>query len=84
MLEAGWFESGRHNQVVYLFIVACLGLGGRDVADRLAQTAIVESIQPFESGEFHRLDVSPWPALADHLRAALDIALGRVQVVVAT
>src|SRR5690349_14391770 len=28
---------------------------------------MVEPVHPFESGEFHRIDISPWPAPPDHL-----------------
>ena len=39
-------------------MVACLGLGRWDVADRLEQAAIVEPTHPVEGGEFYGIDVS--------------------------
>ena len=48
-------------------MVACLGLGRWDVADRLEQAAIVEPTHPVEGGEFHGTDVSPRPAPTDRL-----------------
>jgi hypothetical protein len=65
--EAGWFESGHHSQVVYLFIVACLSLGGWDVADRLEQAPVVEPVHPFQRGELDPLACTPRSARVDHL-----------------
>src|SRR5207253_9542218 len=47
-----------------------LGLvfGWRDVADRLEQPAVVEPVDPFERGVFHRVEIAPWTAAMDELR----------------
>jgi hypothetical protein len=37
--EAGWLEAGREGDPLVLYVVALLGLGGRDIADRLPATA---------------------------------------------
>ena len=52
--EAWEFESGRQRNLLLAGIVARLGLCGRDVADRLEETVVVEPIHPFESGVFDR------------------------------
>jgi hypothetical protein len=41
-------------------VVFCLGLGGRDVSDRLEQSAMVEPVHPFEGGELDGFKASPW------------------------
>ena len=61
------FESGCHGLTGDLGIVACLGFGGRDIADGLEEAPIVEPVDPFESGELHRLGMAPGAATADHL-----------------
>jgi hypothetical protein len=43
------------------------GLGGRDVADGLAQTAVVEPIDPLERGVFDSLEASPGSTSVDDL-----------------
>jgi len=48
-------------------VVACFGFGGRDVADRLQQPAIVEPVDPFQGGELDGLERAPWSASVDHL-----------------
>src|SRR3954451_6955650 len=48
-------------------MVGGLGLGGRDVADRPEETAIVEPVDPFESGELDRFKAAPGAAPVDHL-----------------
>lgn len=50
-----------------LGMIARFGLGGRHVADRFEQPAVIEPIDPFEGGVFHRLEGSPRPAPMDHL-----------------
>jgi hypothetical protein len=42
-------------------------LGGRDAADGLEQAPVVELIDPFKRGEFHRLEGAPRTAPVDHL-----------------
>lgn len=77
------FDSGDHSQLVQLFIVARLGLGGWDVADRLEETPVVEPVHPFEGGEFDRFGMAPRPASVDHLRFEQAIDGLRQSVVVA-
>jgi hypothetical protein len=38
-----------------LGVVAVVGLGGRDVADRLEQAAGIEPVDPLEDGDLSRL-----------------------------
>jgi hypothetical protein len=40
-------------------MVACLSLGGRDVADRFEEAAGVEPVHPFEGGELDGLEAPP-------------------------
>src|SRR4051812_11552534 len=42
-------------------------LGGRDVADRPEETAVVEPVDPFEAGELDRFEAGPGAAPMDHL-----------------
>ncbi len=42
-------------------VIAFLSLGGRDIADRLQQPAVVELIHPFQRCELDGLKVPPWP-----------------------
>jgi hypothetical protein len=49
-----------------LGMVARLGFGGRDIADRLEQAPMVEPVAPFEGSELHRLGMAPGTASADH------------------
>src|SRR5215212_6623299 len=48
-------------------MVVRLGLGRRDVADRLEETTSVEPVHPFEGGELDGLGRLPGPAPPDHL-----------------
>jgi hypothetical protein len=57
--EADWIESRRHGAVLGLGIVACFGLGGRNSADGFEQAPAVESIHPFQHGEFDGFQASP-------------------------
>ena len=50
-----------------LGIVGGLGLGGRDVPDRLEEAAFVEPVDPFEGGELDRFEAAPGAAPMDHL-----------------
>ena len=45
-----------------LRIIARFGFGRRNVSDRLQQSLVVEPVDPFERGEFDRLEVAPGPA----------------------
>ncbi|OYW00643.1 MAG: hypothetical protein B7Z58_14640 [Acidiphilium sp. 37-64-53] len=58
---AVWFESGRHSQLVHLFILLRCSLGGRDISDRLGEPSFVEHVHLFEGGELHRFNIAPWP-----------------------
>src|SRR3712207_8686367 len=48
-------------------MVARLGLGGWDVADRLEETAVVEPVHPLEGGELDGFQRLPGPEPSDHL-----------------
>ena len=48
-------------------VVAGFCLGRWDVSDRLKQAAVVEPVDPSESGELHRLEAAPRSAPMDHL-----------------
>src|SRR5439155_527402 len=50
-----------------LSIVARLGLGRWDVADRLEEAPIVVPVHPLEGGELDRFQTAPRAAPADHL-----------------
>src|SRR3954449_9157123 len=50
-----------------LGIVGGLGLGGRDVPDRLEEAAVVEPVDPFEGGELDRFEAAPGAAPMDQL-----------------
>jgi hypothetical protein len=49
----------RHRDVLQLLVAARLGRDGRDVADRSEEPAVVEPVDPFESGELPRLEAAP-------------------------
>ena len=59
------FESGHHGQLVQLFIVARLGLGGWDISDRLEEAVVIEPMDPREGGEFHGFEVVPRSTAVD-------------------
>ena len=48
-------------------IVARLGFGRRDIADRLEQPPVVEPVDPFQRRELDRLEAAPRPAPVDDL-----------------
>ncbi len=48
-------------------VVALLGCGRRDVADRLQESPVVEPVDPFGGGELDGLEPPPWSAPVDHL-----------------
>jgi hypothetical protein len=50
-----------------LGIIACFGLGGRDISDGFEQAAVVEPVDPFERGEFDGLDAAPRSAPVNDL-----------------
>ena len=56
-----------HGELVHSYVVSLLGFGWRDVADRLEEAAVIEPVDPFESGVFHGFEGFPWPAPVDHL-----------------
>ena len=66
-------------------IVACFGFCRRDISDRFEQATIVEPVDPFEGGEFHRLGIAPRAAPVDQLslEQAVDGFSKRVVVAVA-
>ena len=67
MPEAVWFESRRHGALIGLGIVADFRFCGWDISDRFEQATIVEPVDPFEGGEFHRLGAAPRAAPVDYL-----------------
>src|SRR4051812_30624020 len=48
-------------------MVGGLGLGGRDVSDRLEEASVVEPIDQSEGGNLDRLEAAPGTAPMDHL-----------------
>src|SRR3954466_3377494 len=48
-------------------MVARLGLGGRDIPDRLEKATFVEPVDPFEGGELDRFEAAPGARPMDHL-----------------
>ena len=55
-MEASWFKSGRYRGLLgEMPVVVCLSLGGRDVADGLQQSVVIEPGHPFERREFQGL-----------------------------
>jgi hypothetical protein len=48
-------------------VVAILGLGGWDVADRLEQATVVKPVDPREGGELDGLAAAPGSEPVDHL-----------------
>src|SRR3954463_1743024 len=48
-------------------MVARLGLGGRDIPDRLEKATFVEPVDPFEGGELDRFEAAPGAAPMDQL-----------------
>ena len=54
-----WFESRGQLLLIYHGVVACLGFGRRDVADRLQQPAIVEPVDPSQCRELDGLEAPP-------------------------
>src|SRR3954453_10795661 len=50
-----------------LGIVGGLGLGGRDVPERLEEAAVVEPVDPFEGGKLDRFEAAPGAAPMDQL-----------------
>ena len=48
-------------------VVALLGFGRRDVADRLQEPPVVEPVHPFQGGELDGLEAAPWSTPMDHL-----------------
>src|SRR3712207_9559364 len=67
MPEASLLGSRRHGGDLKLSIVARLGFGRWDVADRLEKAAVVVPVDPLQGGELDRLHTAPWAAPADHL-----------------
>ena len=50
-----------------LGVVSDFRLGGREVADRFEQPAMIEPIDPFEGGKLDGFESAPRPAPMDHL-----------------
>lgn len=48
-------------------MVVGFGLGGRDVADRAEQAAVVVPVDPVHRGDFDGLQAAPWSPPVDHL-----------------
>jgi beta-lactamase superfamily II metal-dependent hydrolase len=65
--EALWFESRGQLLLIDHGVVACLGFGRRDVADRLQQPAIVEPVDPGQCRELDGLEAPPRSAAVNDL-----------------
>jgi hypothetical protein len=48
-------------------VIAFLGLGGRDIPDRLEQSPVVEPVDPFQRGVFDGFEGSPGASSVDDL-----------------
>ena len=84
-MEAYWFKSCLHGDLRgEMPVVVCLSLGGRDVADRLQQSVMVEPRYPFERGEFQRFPGLPGCSAMDQFRLVNSVnRFGRCVVVAA-
>ena len=51
----------------HLGVVVLFSLGGRDVADRLKEAAMVEPVDPFERGELNSFQRTPGSSAPDDL-----------------
>jgi len=80
--EAIWFKLCCHGGFVQHGIIWLFGFGGRDVADWLQQTPMVEPIDPFQCGELDGLEGAPWSAAVDHFRLVKAIDRFRQSVVI--
>jgi hypothetical protein len=65
--EAIWLKLRGYGHGLKLSIVKCFGLGGRDVANGLEDAPTIESVYPFEGGEFDGLGAAPWTTGMDYL-----------------
>ena len=70
MPEAISFESRRHGWLLRHGVVALLGFGRRDVADRLHEPPVVEPVYPFQRRELDGLEGAPESASVDYLGIA--------------
>lgn len=48
-------------------VVERLEFGRRNIAAVLVEASVVEPVHPFQRGDFHMFDCSPWPAGFDQL-----------------
>ena len=62
--EAIWFESRGDRLFLHAGIVGSFRLGGRDVADGLEKSPIVEPVNPFERGVLDGFDRAVHPPLS--------------------
>ena len=60
------FESHHHSETLVVRIEAGFGFCGRDIADGLKQTAVVEPIDPFQGCEFDHFQAPPRTLAMDH------------------
>ena len=67
MPEAIRFKLRCHGDVVQRGVISMLGFGGRDVADGLQQSPVVEPVHPFQRCELDGFKGSPWSTPVDHL-----------------
>jgi hypothetical protein len=65
--EAISFESRRHGELLQHGVVARLGFGRRDIADRLQKPPAVEPVYSFQRRELHGLERAPWATPMDDL-----------------
>ena len=68
MPEAIWFKLCGHGWLVQPGIVALFSFDGRDVADGLQQSRVVEPVDPFQGRIFDIIDSPPGTAPVDNLR----------------
>lgn len=67
MSDAIWVKLCGHGWLVQHGVVSLLGFGGRDIADRSHQAAVIEPVDPLERGELDSLEGSPRPTPMDDL-----------------
>jgi hypothetical protein len=65
--EAISFKLCGHGRCIQHGVISFFGFGWRYVADGLQKATVVEPVDPFQSGEFHRFEVPPWSAPMDDL-----------------
>jgi hypothetical protein len=61
------FESCGHGCFVQHGVMAFFSFGWRYIPDGLQKSSVIGPVDPFQGGEFHRLEAPPWSAPMDDL-----------------